>query len=571
MTLISRLVVVALGYLRCPNWIQRLSDDRRGLIGRIDGLQIKFGAMMWPRLRDVSVVSVSALVLSALFLGCGDSSSNGHSHGGDEHSHSAEPTTEEHGHGSGITTTVWAESVEIFTEHPTMVAGETSAPWAVHVTRLDGYRPLTEGALTLRFRRPDGAAYVHTVEEPSEPGIFTPQPTIPETGTFRLFMIVEGAQVQDTIEVGNLTVYESASAAPTPGSESAEISYLKEQQWETEFGVAEAQERSVQRSIEASGTIEPVAGQFAEVSAPVSGLTPARANLDMPAPGDRVREGQTLAILSPSGGEGSYADLKGRVERLEREVRRAERLVEAEAIPRKRLIEARHDLTLARAALESMGGTTEEARSKMEPSTEDTGFNYSLKAPISGRIQKRHLAPGSRVEVGTVLYTIVDPSRVWIRLRVPAEHAAAVSRADRATFTVEGSATVHETSRVVSTGVSIDSNTRTLPVRLEAPNSNGTLKIGMMADAQLLLEDTQSGVAIPNEAIQIEDGQPVAYVETGGESFERRPLQLGPTDGQHTLVERGVQAREHVVTAGAYQVYLASLNSSQMAGHGHPH
>ncbi|MCS3676263.1 RND family efflux transporter MFP subunit [Salinibacter ruber] len=467
---------------------------------------------------------------------------------------------------------MWSDSVEIFAEHPTMVAGETSAPWAVHVTRLNGYRPLTEGALTLRFRRPDGAAYVHTVEGPSSPGIFTPKPSIPETGTFRLFMIVEGAQVQDTIEVGDLSVYESASAAPAPEASTAEISYLKEQQWETSFGVAEAQERSVQRSVEAAGTIEPVAGQFAKVSAPVSGLTPARENRDMPAPGDRVREGQTLATLSPSGGEGSYADLKGRVERLEREVRRAERLVESEAIPRKRLVEARHDLKLARAALESMGGSDgQRVSTSSEPSTTGAGFNYDLKAPISGRVQERHLTPGSRVEVGTVLYTIVDPSRVWIRLRVPAEHAAAASEATGAVFTVEGSDTDYEASRVVSTGAAIDTDTRTLPVRLEASNPNGALKIGMMVDAQLLLEDTQSGVAIPNEAIQTEDGRPVAYVQAGGESFERRPLELGPTDGQYTLVERGVQAGEHVVTARAYQVYLASLGSSETAGHGHPH
>ncbi|MFB6232201.1 MAG: efflux RND transporter periplasmic adaptor subunit [Salinibacter sp.] len=513
--------------------------------------------------------------MSVFLLGCGGGTSGGHSHGGDVPSHAAAQTGAESAHGSGITTTVWSEAVEVFAEHPVMVAGETSAPWAVHVTRLEGYRPLTKGSLTLRFRRPDGAAYVHTVEGPPEPGIFTPQPTIPETGTFRLFMIVKGPQVQDTVEVGGLTVYESASAAPTPGGGSAEISYRKEQQWETAFGVAEAQERSVQRSIEASGTIEPVAGQFAKVSAPVSGLTPAQANLDMPAPGDRVREGQTLGVLSPSGGEGSYADLKGRVERLKREVRRAERLVEAEAIPEKRLVEARHDLELARAALKSMSGTSGEAPSQMtststKASESDSGFNYSLKAPISGRIQERHLAPGSRVEVGTVLYTIVDPSRVWLRLRVPAEHAAAVSQATGAVFTTGGGDKTHKASRVVSTGATIDTDTRTLPVRLKVPNPSGALKIGMMADARLLLADSKSGVAIPNEAIQTEDGRPVAYVQTGGESFERRPLRLGPTDGQHTLVERGVQAGEHVVTSGAYQVYLASLNTSQI-GHGHTH
>ncbi|MFO8099642.1 MAG: efflux RND transporter periplasmic adaptor subunit [Salinibacter sp.] len=511
----------------------------------------------------------------ALLLGCSGDSSGDDSHGGDAHSHSATQTTEESAHGSGTATTTWSDRLEIFAEHPVMVAGQESAPWAVHVTRLGEHRPLREGTLTLRFRRPDGAAYVHTVEGPPDPGIFTPQPTIPETGTFRLFVVVEGAQAGDTVEVGDVTVYESASAAPGPSDSSAEISYPKEQQWETAFGVAEARERTVQRSIEASGTVEPVAGRHAKVSAPVSGLTPARANLDMPGPGDRVQEGQTLGILSPSGGEGSYADLKGRVERLEREVRRSERLVEAEAIPEKRLVEARHDLELARAALESMGGASggavpESASGSIEKTTGDSGFNYHLEAPISGRVQERHLAPGSRVEVGTVLYTIVDPSRVWVRLRVPAEHASAVSGATGAVFTVEGRDTAYEASRVVSTGASIDADTRTLPVRLEASNPDGALKIGMMADARLLLDNGEPGLTIPNEAIQTEDGQPVAYVQTGGESFERRPLQLGPTDGQYTLVERGVQAGERVVTTGAYQVYLASLNTSQI-GHGHTH
>ncbi|WP_251963825.1 efflux RND transporter periplasmic adaptor subunit [Salinibacter ruber] len=523
-----------------------------------------------------SRLALAALLSTgALLLGCSGDSSGDHSHGEDAHSHSAAPRASESAHGSRAATTEWSDRLEIFAEHPVMVAGQESAPWAVHVTRLDGYRPLTEGALTLRFRRPDGAAYVHSVEGPPEPGIFTPQPTIPETGTFRLFAVVEGPQAQDTVEVGDVTVYESTSAAPAPGGSSAEISYLKEQQWETAFGVAEVQKRSVQRSIEAPGTIEPFAGRHAKVSAPVSGLTPARANLDMPAPGDRVQEGQTLGILSPSGGEGSYADLMGRVQRLQREVRRAERLVEAEAIPEKRLVETRHDLELARAALESMGGASggavpDTASGSIARSVGDSGFNYHLEAPITGRVQERHLAPGSRVEVGTVLYTIVDPNRVWLRLRVPAEHATAVSGATGAVFTVEGSDTAHEASRLVSTGASIDANTRTLPVRLEAPNPSGALKIGMMADARLLLGDDEPGITIPNEAIQTEDGQPVAYVQTGGESFERRPLQLGPTDGQYTLVERGVQAGEHVVTTGAYQVYLASLNTSQI-GHGHTH
>ena len=82
--------------------------------------------------------------------------------------------------------------------------------------------------------------------------------------------------------------------------------------------------------------------------------------------------------------------------------------------------------------------------------------------------------------------------------------------------------------------------------------------------------DGANGSSILNEAIQTEEGRPVAYVKSGGESLEGGPIQLGATDGNYTLIERGVQVGEHVVTAGAYQVYLASLNTSQI-GHGHTH
>ena len=68
-----------------------------------------------------------------------------------------------------------------------------------------------------------------------------------------------------------------------------------------------------------------------------------------------------------------------------------------------------------------------------------------------------------------------------------------------------------------------------------------------------------------------EDGLSVAYVQIGGEAFERRALTLGPGDGEWTIVESGVRNGERVVTVGAYQVKLASLNTSAISDHGHPH
>jgi multidrug efflux pump subunit AcrA (membrane-fusion protein) len=165
----------------------------------------------------------------------------------------------------------------------------------------------------------------------------------------------------------------------------------------------------------------------------------------------------------------------------------------------------------------------------------------------------------------------VDPGTVWIRLQVPAREASRVSKAARASFTVEGNTRLYQAERIVSVGAVIDPERRTLPVIVEARNRDGTLKVGMLAEARLFLEETTAGTAIPSRAVRNEDGLSVAYVQLGGESFERRVLTLGPSDGEWTLVTNGIRPGERVVTEGAYQVRLASLNASEIADHGHPH
>ena len=80
-----------------------------------------------------------------------------------------------------------------------------------------------------------------------------------------------------------------------------------------------------------------------------------------------------------------------------------------------------------------------------------------------------------------------------------------------------------------------------------------------------------TGVAVPTEAILDEDGLSVVYVKLGGEAFQRRIVEPGPSDGSWTIVLSGVVNGEQVVAAGAYQVRLASLGEAEISDHGHPH
>jgi multidrug efflux pump subunit AcrA (membrane-fusion protein) len=84
------------------------------------------------------------------------------------------------------------------------------------------------------------------------------------------------------------------------------------------------------------------------------------------------------------------------------------------------------------------------------------------------------------------------------------------------------------------------------------------------------LDGVERGVVVPGSAVLDDNGTSVAYVQLGGEEFERRVLTLGPNDGTRVLVREGLRVGEMVVVTGGYQVRLASLSGSEFAG-GHVH
>lgn len=467
--------------------------------------------------------------------------------------------TAEHEHAGGETVTRWNDTVELFFEHPFMIAGRESDPWAIHLTVLEGFRPVTRGSVTLRFTTSGGEEYLSVAESPARDGIFTPRPMLPAPGDYELTMELDSPDARTSISVGTIKAYASEDALPhAHPDEASGITFLKEQQWVIPFATAAAVKREISRAITTHGELEEAPGGIARVSAPVAGLVRAENNGNAPVPGQRVSKGDILAVLSPLDGDNAYAEHRARVERLEREVARSKRLLEAEAIPEKRLVEAEHDLEVARATLDSLGAP-------------ESGYELPIRAPISGVVESRNLAVGDRVSVDEPLFVIVDPGTLWLRAHVPADQAAIAADVLEAVFTVEGDETLYRATRKVSTGTVIDSERRTLPILFAVPNPEGRLKIGMLAEVRLLLEESVTGVAIPNVAVRDEDGVPVTYVQLEGETFARRVLRVGPSDGEWTLVESGLDPGARVVTEGAYQVRLASLDTSTIADHGHPH
>jgi len=104
----------------------------------------------------------------------------------------------------------------------------------------------------------------------------------------------------------------------------------------------------------------------------------------------------------------------------------------------------------------------------------------------------------------------------------------------------------------------------------EFENQNSQFAEGTAVSIRVLGEANQPCLAIPVEAVQEEQGLDLVYVQSGGETVEKRYPRLGISDGEWIEVLNGVSAGERVVTRGAQMVRLSSLGDMEM-GHGHAH
>jgi RND family efflux transporter MFP subunit len=486
------------------------------------------------------------LVLVALALGCGRAGDG-----------AGEPEP------AGGAITLWTDSTELFMEHPALIVGAPGT-FAVHLTDLTDFAPLRSGRIELRFEPQGGGEPLVVMQAaPRAPGIYGPAPEFTRAGVYDLTIIVESPQARDEIRVPDLRVYATAIEAPKEEAAGEEgIAFLKEQQWKTPgFATAFAARGTVTGSFQATGQLIPAAGRMARLAAPIAGIVEASGLVRSPAPGQRVTRGQVLAVLTPALGEGGSALARARAElrEAEDEHARARRLFEAEAVPERRVHEAEIRLAAAREALRGFaGGNAPDAEGRI-----------AIRSPIAGVVGSRTLTPGSRVDAGAELFTVVDPSVLWLEVNVPAAEAARVSRNAGAAFRVPGSDVPHS-ARPVSVGSVIDSMSRTVPVLYAVENRGGVLKIGMTARVDVGTGERLEGVVIPASAILEEDGRPIAYVQPEGERFERRELVLGGREAGRMLVRSGIRAGERVVTGAAYQVRLASL-STGVPAHGHEH
>ena len=479
--------------------------------------------------------------------------------------------------------TSWTDKTELFMEYPPLVAGQT-ALYAVHLTRLSDFSAMTAGRPRLEFTPESGGApIVLQGNPPSRPGVFRVEAASPPAGQYRWTLVVDAPDLSDRHDLGTIAVFaDEASAVADAGKhgdeDAAAISYLKEPQWTNGFATAPAREADMRRAIRVPAVIEPLTGGEAIVAAPAAGRFMAGTLVSI---GTRVQAGQEMGRIQPRlGGDGIdraslqavVAESQASAEAARADLTRAERLLAERAVPARRVEEAQRAVKIAEARL-----TAAQARLDQRDETLRTGGgaasgnSFVLRAPIAGRVADVFAALGASYDEGAQLFRIVRTDRVELRAHVPASEAPLHAGISEIALDIpgRGEPVVVKADHMHDAGV-IDPATRALPVQFDVDNRSGQLLIGQTATAILYTGESEKMLAVPKDAVLTEAGRPYVFVQTGGESFARRFIEVGTREGDLVGVRSGIKPGERVVTRGAYDVQLASA-ASGLPAEGHVH
>jgi cobalt-zinc-cadmium efflux system membrane fusion protein len=474
-----------------------------------------------------------------------------------------------------VAVTIWTEKTELFMEYPPLVAGE-EASFHIHLTDLSTFEPLREGKVIVRFEGETIQRF--EVDGPSTPGIFNVTFKVPAARRYQVAVELHTAKLSDELRVGPVTVHsdQQSALAAIPADEEGATSFLKDQQWTLDFATMKVESQARRQVVSVPATIEPRVGGSAEVRAPTAGRIATGGGRAI---GTTVNRGAALAELIVRNerlGEApvlrlELAQAQAALRLAQEDLARIERLVRAGAVPQRRLAEARaaHETAAARVRIaEEQSRHLELSRSGQ--GTGEAGERVVVRAPLTGVVAESSITSGATVEEGQLLYRIVALDRVHVVGAVPEQHLARIENATSAEIEVPGVPTRLTSTRLISVGRVVDPQKRSVPITFELVKPPPAVAVGQGVTLRLITEPRGAEVAVPANAVVDDGGQPIVFVQTGGESFERRPVRVGgPREGGFVQVE-GVEAGERIVTRGAHLVRLAAL-SPQTPGHGHVH
>lgn len=493
-------------------------------------------------------------VLLLMVLGCKQNATDNHGH---EHDAvGLEP----------LAYTLYSDKLELFVEFKPLTVGTTSK-FATHLTVLgDEFKALTEGKVTVSLIIGENGLR-SSVDSASSPGIFRLSLRPTTAGQGKLIFDIVTKNDTDRIVINDIIVYPDEQTAlrnQVLATNGSEISYLKEQAWKVPFANIPIQTTTYYSIIKTSGTVTSSPGDESVVAAKSNGIVRfMNQNLTT---GSLISAGKPMFAITGGGVaqgniDASYQQALANYKQAKTNYERAEELVKDQIVSQREYLDAKVTFENAQTTLNMVSKNYNSSSGQANTST------------ISGYITNILVTDGQYVTAGTPLAVISKNQKMLLQANVSQKYFSLLPSISSANFKIAGNENVYNTQtlngRVVSYGRNMNGSAAFVPVLFEIDNKVNIIP-GASVTFFLKSSAIPDAIVIPVSALIEEQGNFFVYVQTGGESFEKREVKIGEDDGVNVQVFNGLTVGERIVTKGAYQIKLSTA-SGTMPAHGHEH
>ncbi len=176
-----------------------------------------------------------------------------------------------------------------------------------------------------------------------------------------------------------------------------------------------------------------------------------------------------------------------------------------------------------------------------------------IDSPVSGFIVDKKAFPNMYVQPGMKLYSVADLSTVWVYAQLFQSDIGRVKVGDLATVTVDSYPGRTFPARVSFIWPAVDQTTRTTRVRLEIPNPEIKLSLGMFVNV-VLGSPMGRQLVIPASGVFQSGARQIAFVDHGEGYFEPRDIEVGTRAGDDVIVLKGLEAGERIATSANFLI-----------------
>jgi RND family efflux transporter MFP subunit len=122
------------------------------------------------------------------------------------------------------------------------------------------------------------------------------------------------------------------------------------------------------------------------------------------------------------------------------------------------------------------------------------------RAPFDGLVQQRHVAPGTFVQVGQPVATLVRTTTLRFRGAIPERHSHRLQIGQHLTLRV-ASLPAPRLARITRISPTIEELTRALMFEAEVENADGALQTGQFAEAEVVIDPDAQTLVVPASAV----------------------------------------------------------------------